>query len=218
MPNHVARRVVRRGHRGFVGLFASRKSVRPIQFESLLEYKFLCLAEVDPLLTDIREQPREITWTDFDGVVRRHIPDFEVVYRLKPVITEVKPAHKTIEPTFKERTTIITSLLGQEGVLYRVLTEAVIYREPALSNAKVLLRGLGHDPLPEESNAVASLLAAAPEGMSIIEICRRLSAPPEFSNSIYAMIMAGQIALADSGAPVDVYARVQGVPNKESLR
>lgn len=208
MPHDPVRRVIRRGHKGFVGLFPSRKSGRPLEFESLLERNFLCLMEVDPLVNSVRVQPREIRWT-IDGTIHRHIPDFEIEYIRKLVVVEIKPDHKAAQPAFVQRTRIITSVLHKEGIAYRVLTETLICREPALSNAKILLRGLAHEPSPAERDAVTAMVAIAPQGLTIREICLRLSAPPEFANSIYAMVMSGEIVLADASAPVNTYSRVK---------
>jgi hypothetical protein len=205
---HHVRSVVRRSHKGFVGLFHSLKSNGPIEFESLLERDFLYLMEVDPLVTAVRDQPVEIKWM-CDGKIHPHVPDFELGCRTGPEMIEVKPAKKASEPAIVERTRVITALLARQGILYRVLTEEFIRREPTLSRAKTLLHGLGHEPSVEEANAVVRLLSAPTEGLTTIEICARLAAPPSFTNTIYAMVMSGQLVFADTAAPIIPTSRVR---------
>jgi hypothetical protein len=149
------RTIVRRRHRGFVCLFHSQKSAIPIECESLLELDFVRLAEVDHDITSIIHQPREITWT-LGGVTHLHIPDFEITYKGDPVIVEVKPQRMATQPAVRERTKIVTRDLAEKGILYRILTETFIRREPQLSHSKLILRGLAQDPPP--ANAKRSLI------------------------------------------------------------
>lgn len=193
------RTIVRRQHRGFVCLFHSQKSAIPIECESLLELDFVRLVEVDHDITSIIHQPREISWT-LDGVTHLHIPDFEITYKRNPVVVEVKPRRRAALPAVLERTKIVTRDLAEKGVLYRILTETFIRREPQLSYAKLVLRGLAHDPAPHDRQAVLGILAHDFRGLTTVDICHQLQKPPFFVNTILAMVLRGDLCFAECHA------------------
>jgi hypothetical protein len=168
----------------------------PIECESLLELDFVRLVEADPDITSIIHQPREIMWT-LDGFTRVHIPDFAITYRGSPVIVEVKPHCKAIELKVCERTKIVTRDLAEEGILYRILTETFIRREPQLTLAKLVLRGLAHNPTHAERKAVLELLANHPSGLSATDIRSHFEKPGSFINSILAMVLSGDLVIAE---------------------
>lgn len=74
-----------------VGYCHSAKSGRMIQFESLLEKKFISILEFDSNVVRYYDQPVKISYTDHTGNKRSYIPDFLVEYRnRKSVYFEVK--------------------------------------------------------------------------------------------------------------------------------
>jgi hypothetical protein len=74
-----------------VGYCPSVKSERMIQFESLLEKKFISILEFDSNVINYYDQPVKIYYTDHTGNRRSYIPDFLVEYKnRKSVYFEVK--------------------------------------------------------------------------------------------------------------------------------
>jgi len=137
------------------------------------------------------------------GTKRTHIPDFAVTYRGAPAIIEVKYSEDAAKPEIVERTEIVTETLAKEGIVYRVLTEKFIRREPALTVAKLLLRGMDHDPSPNDRQAVIELLDQTPQGLEIGQIRTALSKEPVFVNSVLAMVLSGDLVIHDVGEDRD---------------
>jgi hypothetical protein len=164
--------------------------------------------EVDPRISAINAQPYEVSWCH-NGIIHRHTPDFEIIRLGKPSCIEVKPVGKASEPIIIERTASISSILGQEGIRYHVLTDLFIRRQPTLSNAKVLLHGLGCEPSPEKRDSVLAVLAGSPNGLRIAEVCQLASEAPEFANSVFAMVMSGAVQIVDKGAPLNALSLVR---------
>lgn len=210
--NHVSgrplRKVVRRSHAGFVGLFHSRKAKNPLEFESLLERDFLYLVEVNPSVVGVKCQPCEIRWSRH-GNIYRHIPDFELRYLTGTELIEIKPDAKAADPAVAIRTQLVSALLAEGGVPYRVIGENFIRREPHLSRAKTLLHGLGYEPSASATAAVVDLLRAEPGGLAIVEICARLEEASSFANCVYAMVMSGLITFCDDTGPFSALSHVK---------
>ncbi|MFM0658605.1 Tn7 transposase TnsA N-terminal domain-containing protein [Paraburkholderia sediminicola] len=71
------RRIVTVSGRGVRGIFPSRKSAKPAQFESLVEEMTLRLLEAAPSVRSIATQPRVFEYAD--GISqRRYTPDVEI--------------------------------------------------------------------------------------------------------------------------------------------
>lgn len=71
------RRIVTVSGRGVRGIFPSRKSAKPAQFESLVEEMTLRLLEAAPSVRSIATQPRVFEYSD--GIrQRRYTPDVEI--------------------------------------------------------------------------------------------------------------------------------------------
>lgn len=83
------RRVVTVSGRGARGIFPSRKSVTPAQYESLNEVKLLLVVEVAPSVKSIATQPQVFEY--FDGERRRrYTPDLKIEVDTETVFLEVK--------------------------------------------------------------------------------------------------------------------------------
>lgn len=199
------RKVVRRSHAGFVGYFHSRKFGR-VEYEWHLERDFVRLCEVDPSVTFLKGQPLTIFWTDDFGVVHSHVPDFALIRDGLPMIVEVKPAKKAEQ--FTRRTEVVTRQLARKGIVYEVVTEALVRREPALSNASELLMGLGYEPAADFIDSVLGLLIKSENGLSISEVIETLGVAADARYAIYALILDGVVALVEPDAPVTVDSRV----------
>lgn len=189
------RKVVRRSHMGFVGWFHSRKHGR-VPYESHGERDMIRILEVDPDVTGLRAQPEWIRWWH-DGTGHDHCPDFAFNHRGLPVIVEVKPAKKIEKPKTDNdfqiaiRTPIVTALLADRGITYRLLTERFIRRQPTFRNAMLLLQGIHCDPMTSDVEAVLRLLSMVPEGLPARSIAGKINKSEDFIYHVYAMIMDG---------------------------
>ncbi len=83
------RRIVTVSGRGVRGFFPSRKSAKPVQFESLIEEMTLRLLEVAPSVRSITTQPGVIEYLD-GWQKRRYTPDVEIATDHGTSFIEVK--------------------------------------------------------------------------------------------------------------------------------
>lgn len=133
-----ARKVVTRSGRNYRGLFPSKKLLRHVEFESLLELGAILLFEFSPGVASYQEQPEIITYEQ-DGVLRRYFPDFEVILKNGEIIHfEIKPESKLKEPTTMKKYEAITNHYSKEGRHYSLLLDNRIRVEPRLTNLKRL--------------------------------------------------------------------------------
>lgn len=85
-------RIIRPGHRGLRGYFASRKTLHPVAFESRLERDQLILLEADPAVVTFDTQPVTIPFRGRERA-RSYTPDCRVIYQAAPTeLVEVKYA------------------------------------------------------------------------------------------------------------------------------
>ncbi|RXJ54563.1 TnsA endonuclease N-terminal domain-containing protein [Candidatus Marinarcus aquaticus] len=84
----------------------SFRSEKSIQFESLLEKKFLTTLEFNDIVLDVISQPLVIDYITANGNKSTYSPDFLVFFKdtnniqrppIKPLLVEVKPSNKLIE-------------------------------------------------------------------------------------------------------------------------
>lgn len=130
------------------GKFPSVKAGRMVAFESLLERDALYLCDFSKSITDIREQPFTLTFTD-GARVRRYTPDFALTLEDgSTLVLEVKPASKLAQPELARSFKLIHSEMWAASHRFRILTDDVIRHEPRLGNLKMLHRYLV-PPLPE---------------------------------------------------------------------
>ncbi len=198
-PFSPVRDVVRRSHGGYVSLFFSTKSDVPIECESLLELDTVRILEVDPTVTRIVHQPCELFWT-LDGVKKRHVPDFGIHQRGRRAIIEVKHSSAFRDRELGLRTRKVKKKLRERGIAYQVLTERFVRAQPRLDNARLVLRGMGHAPLPAERGDILDVLRANRGPMTIGDIVTALYAPPSFANSILALVLSRELFLVDGAA------------------
>ena len=116
-----------------------------LQWESTNELNAMYLLECDPTVTEFREQPCEIHYSD--GVDQRlHFPDLYVQVDGVKEIWEVKTEAEALRPEIMARTTLMTNLLPAEGYQYKQVLDLDLRRQPYLSNAKTLVH-LGRRPV-----------------------------------------------------------------------
>ena len=190
------RKVVRRGHGSFVGYFPSSKSQEIVPYESTLEQDFLHRAEVDAEITAIRAQPTWLKWDD-DGTSRSHAPDFEIIRSGQKEYVEVKFLQMANTEAVQRRTASLSRSLVATSCGYSLLSEDTIRTEPQLGNAKVLLNGHGQMPAASIRKEVLNFIQKAEEPTPIRDIVSALGKPPSFVNAIYALIITGDLEIAD---------------------
>jgi hypothetical protein len=208
-----ARKIVRRGHSSFVGLFAYDKSEHAIAFESIYELEYLYLLETDADVVAVRSQPETLHWDD-DGIRRRHVPDFCVFRTDRIELVEVKPdaiddeaEASDEEELLQRRTEILKTQLAKEGRIYTLVRETEIRREPRLGNAKILMNGLGQAPSPALRADVLAMMANGPA--PIADLVAAVGKGPHFVNAVYALVLAGDLELVDPDAPLTWQSAIQ---------
>jgi len=214
MSKGAVRKVVRRSHAGFVGYFPSRKFGR-LEYERHLERDFLRLMEVDPAVSFLRHQPCTLFWTDELGNIHEHFPDFALVRHGSPAIIEVKPATET--PTFAYRTKALERQLARKGVVYKVVTELFVRREPTLSNAIELLSGIAYEPSPEFTRAVLETLESSTDGLALGEIPDLINVAPDARYALYTLIMDGVVVLVEPDASITPASRIVRAANDRAV-
>lgn len=133
-----ARKVVTRSGRKFKGLFPSKKLLRMVEWESLLERDAILLFEFSPGVVSYQEQPAEILY-EMDGVIRRYYPDFEVILKTGEILHfEIKPAIKLKDIAMVKKYEAIIEKYECEGGNFSLLLDNRIRVEPRLTNLKRL--------------------------------------------------------------------------------
>ena len=103
------------------------------------------LLECNPAVTEFREQPCEIHYSD--GVdQRRHYPDLYVQVNGVKEVWEVKTEAEALRPEVIARTALMASLLPAEGYQYKQVLDLDLRRQPYLNNAKTIFH-LGRRPV-----------------------------------------------------------------------
>ncbi len=88
-PSRRPRRIVTVSGRGVRGIFPSRKSAKPAQYESLIEAMTLRFLEVAPAVTAITTQPQVFEYSD-GTCRRRYTPDVAIETTNGTAFLEVK--------------------------------------------------------------------------------------------------------------------------------
>lgn len=115
---------------------------RLIQFESMLEYRFLCLMLIHPDIHDIIEQPDPIHYRrGGDGPVRKHIFDYVLTLKTgERIAVALKPARRVEKSGFKDELQHIAAVVSKTFA-HRILlvTECHINRHSAEAAARRLM-------------------------------------------------------------------------------
>lgn len=104
-PSRASRDVVRRSKASLRGSMIAKlpafERPRIIQFESMLEYRFLCLMLVRADVHDILEQPPAIHYRRADGSPATHVFDFLVtLINGERIAVAIKPAERVVRRDF----------------------------------------------------------------------------------------------------------------------
>ncbi|MFD8632424.1 MULTISPECIES: TnsA-like heteromeric transposase endonuclease subunit [Streptomyces] len=86
-----------RGQRHFSGSYWSTTTQKHVIYESRLELSRLVYADFDPAVLGIVAQPFLLKAV-LEGKVRRHIPDYLLITENGPVVVDVKPHHRLLDP------------------------------------------------------------------------------------------------------------------------
>lgn len=134
-----ARKITNTGTSKNIGRFFSAKMQVGVWYESLLERDYMYLLEIDPQVLSYSSQPLKITYT-LDNKKRQYTPDFLVERHDSRQIVEIKPASQLKSASNSQKLPIIAQIFQQEGWEFVIITDAMIRREPLLSNIKLLYR------------------------------------------------------------------------------
>lgn len=85
------------GQRHYSGTYWSATQCGHVIYESRLELALLLFADFDRSVQRIVAQPFLLR-IDIDGEIRRHIPDFLLVTDSGPVVVDVKPVARLVDP------------------------------------------------------------------------------------------------------------------------
>ncbi len=145
----MVRRVVTRSTKRVVGRFPSRKSGRPVEYESQIERDMIYRLEACPFVQSYRAQPSRCNYFH-EGAFRTYVPDFHVQTKLGEFLVEVKPDDVLNDPDEISRLRSIAKMFRSRGTRFRLFLEAEIRRRPYLQNAELVnrYRFENYDPPP----------------------------------------------------------------------
>lgn len=145
-PSRATREVVRRSKASLRGSMIAKlpafQRPRVIYFESMLEYRFLCLMLVQPDVHDIQEQPKAISYRRHDGSQGTHTFDF-LVTRADGSRTAVaiKPQARVKSRDFITELKLIAAATPKDFAdSVKLITEAQLDRRAATEAERQLMR------------------------------------------------------------------------------
>ncbi len=145
-PSRASRDVVRRSKASLRGSMIAKLPAfdrpRIIQFESMLEYRFLCLMLVRTDVHDILEQPPAIRYRRADGSTASHVFDFLVTMADgERIAVAIKPADRVIRRDFvTELSHVAAATPKQFAHRVRLVTEEHLDRRAAADAARQIMR------------------------------------------------------------------------------
>lgn len=145
-PSHATRTISRRSKASLRGsLIASLPGFerpRIIQFESTLEYAFLCLMLVRADIYHIWDQPTAVQYTDATGQTAKHVFDYLVTTTCgERVAVAIKPMQRVIQQNFvSELERIAAATPKQFADRVMLITDQHLDRRAAAEAARQLAR------------------------------------------------------------------------------
>lgn len=145
-PSHATRAISRRSKASLRGALVVKlpgfERPRIIQFESTLEYAFLCLMLVRTDVHHIWDQPTAVQYADASGLPAKHVFDFLVTTtRGERVAVAIKPMQRVIQQNFVselERVAAATPKQFADRVM--LITDQHLDRRAAAEAARQLAR------------------------------------------------------------------------------
>ncbi|WP_417607299.1 TnsA endonuclease N-terminal domain-containing protein [Primorskyibacter flagellatus] len=145
-PSRATRKVVRRSKASLRGSMIAKLPAFPrprvIHFESMLEYRFLCLMLVQPDVYDIQEQPTAIRYRRHDGSQGTHVFDF-LVTRTDGSRTAVaiKPLRRVESRNFNSELALVAASVTKDFAdRIKLVTDAQLDRHAATKAERQLMR------------------------------------------------------------------------------
>ncbi|MCA8218980.1 hypothetical protein LGN20_34200 [Burkholderia cepacia] len=134
------RRVVTVSGRGVRGKFPSRKSDKPLEFESVVEILMLHVLEVAPSVTSIVTQPQVFEYSD-GARRRRYTPDVKIETTVETVFLEVKDdVSLTSSSQAAIRVSAAAHLLRQHGHRFHLVLRSDLVSTELQDKLALLLR------------------------------------------------------------------------------
>lgn len=139
-PSRRPRRVVTVSGRGARGIFPSRKSLTPAQYESLIEEMTLRFAEVAPAVKSITTQPQVFEY--FDGACRRrYTPDLKIEVDAGTVFLEVKDNKSlTKHSQAVARVSAAAKYLRQRGIRFHLVLRSDLIANDLQRQLELILK------------------------------------------------------------------------------
>lgn len=145
-PSRASRDVVRRSKASLRGSMIAKlpafERPRVIQFESMLEYRFLCLMLVRPDVHDLQEQPPALHYRRADGSRASHIFDFLITLTSgERIVVAIKPADRVRQRDFiTELRHVAAALPKHFAHRVKLVTENQLDRRTAAEAARQIMR------------------------------------------------------------------------------
>lgn len=154
-----------KGQRNYPGLLWTATTGTLVGYESLLERDRLWVADFDPTVRGIVEQPFWLSGLD-GSTRRRHVPDFMLQLAAGSyLVVDVKPAGLVNEPEVAELLSWTGRLCAGKGWGYEVWSGA----DPVLLR-NVRFLGAGRRSQFVDEDALVKVAAAVRPGMTIAEV------------------------------------------------
>ncbi|MFI6739475.1 TnsA-like heteromeric transposase endonuclease subunit [Nonomuraea sp. NPDC050451] len=191
----------RRGQRHFSGLYWSATTSGHVVYESRLELARLLLADFDPTVVAIAAQPFRIH-ARVDGRLRRHVPDFLLVYEDGSVtVVNVKPTSKLSDPKIVEALSWPAQLIEGHGWAHEIWTGEG--QETLLANVRFL--AAARRPELVSAEAESKVLSALVPGDTVRTLTFRLAgvlAPDQVKPVVLSLLWRHRLT-TDMGRVVD---------------
>jgi hypothetical protein len=162
-------------------------------YESRLELDRLLLADFDPKLEDIREQPFQVTICLPDGTKARHIPDFFISrYGTPPTLVNVKPPEWAEDHGLVRRFSALSQLCAEQGWAYETWTGAP---KPCTANLRWLAAFRRRSVIPAGDDELREVRELVLPGSTIggVEQLARLTGVSEPRALVGHLIWIGQL-------------------------
>ncbi|WP_423377907.1 Tn7 transposase TnsA N-terminal domain-containing protein [Burkholderia sp. LMG 32019] len=139
-PSRRPRRIVTVSGRGARGIFPSRKSAKPAQYESLNEARLLLAVEVAPSVKSIATQPQVFEY--FDGAHRRrYTPDLKIEVDAGTVFLEVKDNKSlTKHSQAVARVSAAAKYLRQRGIRFHLVLRSDLIANDLQRQLELILK------------------------------------------------------------------------------
>ncbi|MFB9223378.1 hypothetical protein [Paracoccus cavernae] len=145
-PSRASRDVIRRSRASLRGSMIAKVPAFPyprvIQFESMLEYRFLCMTLVRPDIHDILEQPPAIHYRRGDGSDASHVFDFVVTLSSgERIAIAIKPADRVVQRDFVTELGCVAAAMPKHFAhRVKLITDEQLNRRAAAEAARLVMR------------------------------------------------------------------------------